>query len=160
MPIEGYCLEARPIVFLLRSPVPVQSDTVVTGFALSLAVDAAGFFFAAGHRSIQELVRERPTYHLTLRFLHGLSYAVSVLHSRRANLWVKPTHQHPFRDRFLISLPSCSGFLGRGIALGLIDSDTGVWTEAASSREGPIHFEYNEAATTRQLLQLSVSPRR
>lgn len=46
--VEGYCLEAQStILFLLRSPIPVESDTVVAGLALSLAIDAVGLLFAA-----------------------------------------------------------------------------------------------------------------
>jgi hypothetical protein len=57
-PIKGYCLEAyRPVLFLLRSPVPIESDTVVAGLALSLAVGAAGFLFTAEDMSVSVLAR-------------------------------------------------------------------------------------------------------
>jgi hypothetical protein len=66
--IEGYCLEScRPVLFLLRSPVPIESDTVVAGLALSLAVDAAGFLFAAEAMSVSVLARRsQEVQHTTL----------------------------------------------------------------------------------------------
>ena len=35
------------ILFLLGSPVPIQSNTVIAGLALPLAIEAIGLFFAA-----------------------------------------------------------------------------------------------------------------
>jgi hypothetical protein len=52
------------------------------------------------------------TYHFTFLDLHGL-------HRRRldavCDTSVSDTHQQPFLERFLTSLPSWSGFLGRGM---------------------------------------------
>lgn len=115
---KGHDLQARfSIIFLFASTVPIQSDTVVAGFALTLAVGTGGLFLSTEVLSASAGTRKRGNEDRTIllcetckayEYLRRLAAVLSALE--------RCTHQQPFLERFLTSFPSWSGFFGRGMA--------------------------------------------
>ena len=101
------------ILLLLCTSIPVESDTVVACLALPCTIQARRFLFSARNRrsATSMSIKPQSTYHFTLRDLHGLRDC------QHTDMWhfSRRAHQQPFRDLFLTSFPSNSGFLGRGI---------------------------------------------